>query len=142
MPKRASGAGPAGPSQRQLRVGELLRRTLSEILMRGDVHDPGLAGLSITVTEARMTPDLRRATVYVLPLGGEDPEGALAALERARGEIRHALASRTELKFLPELAFTLDRSFDRMDETRALFADPKVQRDVGESDAGGDGSIS
>ncbi|MFN0115086.1 MAG: 30S ribosome-binding factor RbfA [Paracoccaceae bacterium] len=120
----------SGPSQRQLRVGELIRRTLSDILARGDVHDPDLARFSITVGEVRASPDLKAATAYVLPLGGRDAEGALAALNRNKGELRRAVAQAMTLKFAPELRFALDETFDRMDRARAMFADERVRRDV------------
>jgi ribosome-binding factor A len=120
----------AGPSQRQLRVGELIRRTLSEILAQGDLHDPDLDGVSITVGEVRATPDLKRATAYVLPLGGANREGILAALRRNKPEIRHQIARAMTLKHVPDLRFEIDETFDRMDATRRLFADEKVRRDV------------
>jgi ribosome-binding factor A len=123
----------SGPSQRQLRVGELIRRRLSEVLARGDIHDPELTAFSITVSEVRAAPDLKTATVYVLPLGGEGAEEALGALKRNRSEIRRVVAKGLELKFAPELKFVLDDTFDRMDEARRLFAQDTVRRDV-ESD--------
>ena len=92
-----------GASQRQLRVGELIRRTLSELLMRGEVHDPDLNRVSITVGEVRMTPDLRVATAFVLPLGGGDREAALEAMRRNRHELRRAVNKALTLKFSPEL---------------------------------------
>ena len=119
-----------GPSQRQLRVGELIRRRLSEVLSRGEVHDPELNAFSITVAEVRAAADLKTATAYVLPLGGRDAEGALAALNRNRSEIRRSVAKGLELKFAPELRFVLDDTFDRMDETRRLFSQDTVRRDV------------
>ena len=121
------------PSQRQLRVGELLRRRISEVLARGDIHDPDLGSMSITVGEVRTSPDLKVATVYVLPLGGKDQDLALEALRRNRGEIRRTVARGLDLKFAPELRFVLDETFDRMDETRRLFSETTVRRDV-ESD--------
>ncbi len=129
MAKNRFNQGP-GPSQRQLRVGELLRRRISEVLARGDVHDPDLGGMSITVGEVRTSPDLKVATVYVLPLGGKDQDLALAALRRNRGEIRRTVARGLDLKFAPELRFALDDTFDRMDETRRLFSETTVRRDV------------
>ena len=121
---------PAGPSQRMLRVGELIRRTLSEILAQGDLHDPELDGVSITVGEVRVTPDLKRATAYVLPLGGTNREGILAALRRNKAEIRHQIARGMTLKHVPDLKFETDETFDRMDATRRLFADERIRRDV------------
>ena len=119
-----------GPSQRQLRVGEVIRRALSDILMRGDVHDPDLDGVSITVSEVRASPDLKVATAYVLPLGGGDAEMILKALRRAKGELRRQVNRHIDLRFSPELRFVIDESFDRMDETRALLSDERVRRDV------------
>lgn len=125
-----------GPSQRQLRVGELIRRTLSDVLLRGDVHDPDLNRHSITVGEVRTSPDLKVATAYVLPLGGHGAEDVLAALRRNTPELRHLVAKGLTLKYAPQLRFQLDETFDRMDDTRRLFADERVRRDVesGEDD--------
>ncbi len=120
-----------GPSQRQLRVGELIRRTISEVLMHGDVHDPELSRLSITVAEVRVSPDMRIATVYVMPLGGGHRDEAIAALARNKGELRHHVGKATALKHTPELRFMIDETFDRMDETRRLLSDPQVRADVG-----------
>lgn len=120
----------AGPSQRQLRVGELIRRTLSEILAQGDLHDPELEGVSITVGEVRASPDLKKATAFVLPLGGANREGILAALRRNKPEIRHQIARAMTLKHVPDIRFEIDETFDRMDATRRLFADERVRRDI------------
>lgn len=119
-----------GPSQRQLRVGELIRRRLSEVLARGDVHDPELNAFSITVGEVRASPDLKVATAYVLPLGGRNRDEALAALRRNRVEIRRVVAKGLGLKFAPELRFAIDETFDKMDETRRIFSEESVRRDV------------
>lgn len=127
-----------GPSQRQLRVGELIRHTLSEVLARGDVHDPELQRFSITVGEVRASPDLKVATAFVLPLGGTGAEQALAALRRNKGELRRLVAKAMTLKFAPELRFQLDETFDRLDETRRLFADERVRRDVERGENGDD----
>jgi len=129
MAKHAHHGG-SGPSQRQLRVGELIRRTLSDVLNRGDIHDPELNALSITVGEVRASPDLKIATAYVLPLGGERREEALAALRRNKGELRRALSREVSLKSAPDLRFQIDETFDRLDATRRLFADERVRRDV------------
>lgn len=120
----------SGPSQRQLRVGELLRRRLAEVLARGDIHDPELNTMSITVGEVRASPDLKVATAYILPLGGKGREEALSALRRNRAEIRRTVAKGLELKFAPELRFALDETFDRMDDTRRLLAEDTVRRDI------------
>lgn len=119
-----------GPSQRQLRVGEVVRRRLSDVLLRGDVHDPELNRHSITVGEVRLSPDLKIATAFVLPLGGRDAEGALADLRRNAAELRHQVGRELGLKYTPQLRFELDETFDRMDETRRLFADERVARDL------------
>ena len=119
-----------GPSQRQLRVGELIRRNLSEVLARGDVHDPELGRVPITVSEVRASPDLRIATAFVMPLGGQDQAGTLTALRRNTAELRHLVARGLALKYAPDLRFQIDESFDRMDETRRLLQQDRVQRDI------------
>ncbi|WP_172327047.1 30S ribosome-binding factor RbfA [Mangrovicoccus sp. HB161399] len=120
----------SGPSQRQLRVGELIRRTLSEVLSRGEIHDPDLNRMSITVGEVRSSPDLKVATAYVMPLGGQGAEAAIEALNRNRSELRRAVGKAVKLKFSPELRFRIDETFDRMDETRRLFSQDNVRRDL------------
>lgn len=124
----------SGPSQRQLRVGELIRRTLSEVLARGDIHDPDLNRMSITVGEVRTSPDLKIATAYVLPLGGKGKEDVLKLLARNKGELRRAVGKKTGLKFSPDLRFQLDETFDRMDDTRRMLSQDTVQRDLGDLD--------
>lgn len=119
-----------GPSQRQLRVGETIRRALSEVLARGDVHDPELNRLSITVGEVRTSPDLKIATAYVLPLGGKGQEDVLGLLARNKGELRRAVARKLTLKFAPQLRFQLDQTFDQMDETRRMLSQDRVRRDA------------
>ncbi|MFV0335951.1 MAG: 30S ribosome-binding factor RbfA [Tropicimonas sp.] len=136
--------GGSGPSQRQLRVGELIRRRLAEVLGQGEVHDPDLNRMSITVAEVRVSPDLKIATAYVLPLGGQHAPEALEALIRNRHELRRVVARGLALKFAPQLRFVLDDTFDRMDETRRMFADDRVQRDIaagGEPDDGDDDDL-
>ncbi|MFY0679052.1 MAG: 30S ribosome-binding factor RbfA [Thalassovita sp.] len=120
----------AGPSTRQLRVGELIRRTMSDILMRGDIHDPDLNRMSITVGEVRTSPDLRVATCFVLPLGGQGGEEATKLLARHQGELRHLIGRKCGLKHAPELRFLVDDTFDRMDETRRLLDREDVRRDI------------
>lgn len=119
-----------GPKQRQLRVGELIRRTLADVLARADVHDPDLNRHSITVAEVSMSTDLKVATAFVLPLGGRDAPEALLALRRNAPELRHLVSKVMTLKYAPELRFQLDETFDRMDDTRRLFEDERVRRDV------------
>lgn len=136
---RSSSSHSSGPSQRQLRVGELIRRTLAQVLSRGEVHDPELQDASITVGEVVVSGDLRHATAYVLPLGGKGQDEVLAALRRNRVELRRLVTRQLSLKFSPELRFAIDETFDRLDRTRRLFADPQVQRDLhGESDEPGE----
>ncbi|MCB1363935.1 MAG: 30S ribosome-binding factor RbfA [Rhodobacteraceae bacterium] len=129
MAKNRFHDGP-GPSQRQLRVGEQIRRTLAEVLARGDVHDPELNRMSITVGEVRVSPDLKVATAYVLPLGGQGQEDALKLLARNKGELRKVAGRKLGLKFAPDLRFRLDETFDRMDDTRRMFAQDAVRRDL------------
>lgn len=123
-----------GPSQRQLRVGELIRRALSEILMRGDIHDEELAHISVTVGEVRVTPDLRVATAFVLPLGGQNADELVKILARNKYEIRRSVTALIKMKHSPDLRFLPDRSFDQMDETRRLLETPAVQRDINKPD--------
>ncbi len=129
MAKNKFHDGP-GPSQRQLRVGELIRRTLSDVLMRGDIHDPDLNRLSVTVGEVTTSPDLKVATAYVLPLGGEGQDDIIGLLARKKGELRRIIGKKLALKFAPDLRFRIDETFDRMDETRRLFAQDNVRRDT------------
>lgn len=120
-----------GPSQRQLRVGELIRRTLSDILNKAEIHDPALNDMSITVGEVRVSADLKIATVFVMPLMGTvNVTEAIAALKRNKFELRHRVAQEMTLRYAPDLRFLADDTFDRMDETRRLFADERVQRDI------------
>ncbi|MEL6617894.1 MAG: 30S ribosome-binding factor RbfA [Pseudomonadota bacterium] len=129
MAKNKFHDGP-GPSQRQLRVGELIRRTLSDVLARGDVHDPELNRMSITVGEVRTSPDLKIATAYVLPLGGQGQEEVLKLLARNKGELRRAVSKKLTLKYAPDLRFQLDETFDRMDDTRRMLSQDDVRRDT------------
>jgi len=131
MGKNSFHDGP-GPSQRQLRVGELIRRSLSEVLARGDIHDPDLNRMSITVGEVRTSPDLRIATAYVLPLGGKGRDEVLKLLARNKGELRRMIGKKLSLKFAPDLRFQLDETFDQMDETRRMLSQDAVRRDVEE----------
>ena len=119
-----------GPSQRQLRVGELIRRTLSEVLARGDIHDPDLNRMSVTVGEVRTSPDLKVATAYVLPLGGIGQDQVVELLTRNKGELRRVVGRKLGLKFSPELRFRLDETFDRMDDTRRMLDQEAVRRDL------------
>ena len=127
-----------GPTQRQLRVGELIRRALSDILNRGDIHDPDLNRMSITVGEVRTSPDLRVATAFILPLGGKGKDEALLVLRQNRYEIRRALSKTLDLKYSPEIRFLIDETFDQMDDTRRILAQDDVRRDIDSEDGDGD----
>ena len=120
----------SGPSQRQLRVGELIRRALSEILMQGIIHDPDLNRISVTVSEVSASPDLKIATAYVCPLGGEGGEDLIALLAKNKSEIRRSISKKLTLKYTPDLRFRLDETFDRMEETRRLFSQENIKRDL------------
>jgi ribosome-binding factor A len=120
----------ARQSQRQLRVGELVRHALADILAQGQVHDPVIEGHMITVPEVRMTADLRLATIYVMPLGGRDEADVLAALERNRKFLRGEIARRVNLKFAPDIRFRLDERFDEADRIDKLLRSPAVRRDL------------
>jgi ribosome-binding factor A len=120
----------SGPSQRQLRVGELIRHALAEMFARGDVHDPTIEGHMITVPEVRMTADLRLATIYVMPLGGHDGETVVAALERNKKFLRGEIAHRVNLKFAPEIRFRIDERFDEAERIEKILRTPAVKRDL------------
>src|SRR3978361_2126273 len=117
-------------SQRQLRVGELVRHAIAEILSQGSVHDPELEGHIITVPEVRMSPDLKLATIYVMPLGGRDTEIVIEALERNKKFLRGEVAHRVNLKFAPDLRFRVDERFDEAERIEKLLRTPAVQRDL------------
>jgi len=120
-----------GPSQRQLRVGELIRHALAEMLIRGEVHDPTIEGHVITVPEVRMTADLRLATIYVMPLGGRDTQQVLEALEHNKRYLRGEIAKRVNLKFAPDIRFRIDERFDEAERIEKLLRTPAVKRDLG-----------
>jgi ribosome-binding factor A len=129
---------PTGSSQRQLRVGELIRHALAEILARGEVHDPAFAGTVVTVPEVRMTPDLKNATIFVVPLGGKGAETILDAFKRNQRYLRGEVARRINLRYAPELRFRLDTSFDEGDKIDALLRKAIVKRDPAGDDAAGE----
>src|SRR5499427_5358987 len=130
MPRHQHREQSAGGSQRQLRVGELIRHELAEILSRGDVHDPVIEAHMITVPEVRMSPDLRMATIYIMPLGGRDEEDVLQALERNKRFVRGEIARRVNLKFAPEIRFRIDERFGEAERIEKLLRTPAVQRDL------------
>ena len=123
-------AQPAGGSQRQLRVGELIRHELAAMLSRGDVHDPVIEAHMITVPEVRMSPDLRLATIYIMPLGGRDEKDVLDALDRNKRYVRGEIARRVNLKFAPEIRFRIDERFDEAERIEKLLRTPAVQKDL------------
>jgi ribosome-binding factor A len=124
-----------GASQRQLRVGELIRHELAAMLTRGEVHDPVIETHMITVPEVCMTADLRLATIYIMPLGGRDEKEVLGALERNKRYLRGEIARRVNLKFAPEIRFRIDERFDEAERIEKLLRTPVVQRDLaGEKD--------
>ena len=125
-------AQPAGGSQRQLRVGELIRHELAAMLSRGDVLDPVIEAHMITVPEVRMSPDLRLATIYIMPLGGRDEKDVLDALDRNKRYVRGEIARRVNLKFAPEIRFRIDERFDEAERIEKLLRTPDVQRDLGD----------
>ncbi|QFU14937.1 30S ribosome-binding factor RbfA [Microvirga thermotolerans] len=120
----------AGPSQRQQRVAELVRHALAEVLSRGDLQDEVLTRNVITIPEVRMSPDLKLATAYVMPLGGKDEDAVLKALERNKKVLRQEVAHRVNLKFAPDLRFRRDESFDEAARIDALLRSEKVTRDT------------
>lgn len=128
--RHASHGGSRGPSQRQLRAGELIRHALVDILAREDLRDPDLVGVSVTVSEVRPSPDLKRATVFVAPLGHGDAAKTAAALGRCARFLRGQLGRQIELKFTPELHFVADASFDEAEHIEALLHRPDVARDL------------
>ena len=132
MKRSTSGKGKAlpGPNQRQLRTGEIIRHALVEILREVEVNDPALAGVSVTVAEARMSPDLKHATVFVRPLGGEGSPAVVEALNRHTKFIRGELGRHIDLRFTPDLRFRDDQSFEAAARMDALFDNPRVRADL------------
>jgi ribosome-binding factor A len=131
MPRGHAREPAKGPTQRSLRAGEVVRHALAEILARGEIHDPVIAAHLITVPEVRMSPDLRMATVYILPLGGHDAAVVLAALERNKRYLRGEIARRVNLKFAPDLRFRIDQRFEEAERVERLLRSPQVRRDLG-----------
>jgi ribosome-binding factor A len=123
-----------GSSQRQLRVGELVRHALADMLTRGDVHNSVLESHLITIPEVRMSPDLRLATIYVMPLGGRDAQAVLDAFERHRKFLRGEIAHRVNLKFAPDVRFRIDERFAEAERIDNLLRSPAVARDLEKDD--------
>ncbi|MEM6667131.1 MAG: 30S ribosome-binding factor RbfA [Pseudomonadota bacterium] len=130
MAHRSAAGRTTGPSQRQLRVGELIRHALADLLARGETHDPALSGMVITVPEVRMSPDLKIATAYVMPLGGKGADGVAKALARDAKFLRREIARRVTLKYQPELRFRLDTSFEVSAKVDKLLSKEEVRRDL------------
>ncbi|MBV8391829.1 MAG: 30S ribosome-binding factor RbfA [Alphaproteobacteria bacterium] len=128
--RRSSNKDDRGPSQRQLRVGEEIRHLLAELLERGNMRDPELREASITVTSVDVSPDLRNAIAFVMPLGGRDSDRLLAALKRAAPWFRARVSEKAGLRSAPEIRFQLDQTFDEADKIGALLRRPDVARDI------------
>lgn len=126
---------PAGPSQRMLRVGELVRHALAALFARGEIEDEALRGAVLTVPEVRMTPDLKIANAYVMPLGGTHAEEIVAALNRHRKFVRGRIAPQIDLKFAPEVRFFVDETFEEASRIDQLLRSDKVRRDLGHDDS-------
>lgn len=133
---RRGGRGPVGPSQRQLRAGELVRHALADILRHETLSEPALQGAPVTVSEVRMSPDLKHAVCFVQPLGGARAGEVVEALNRSARFLRGRLGHAIELKFTPDLKFVHDESFDAAARMDALLDDPRVRRDVEASASG------
>src|SRR5664280_982812 len=132
--KQKRDSTPGGGSQRQLRVGELVRHAMADMLTRGDVHDPVIEGHLITVPEVRMTADLRLATIYIMPLAGRDTDEVLAAFERHRKFLRGEIGHRVNLKFAPDIRFRIDERFAEAERIEKLLRSPAVKRDLEHED--------
>ena len=133
MPQKTQNASKP-PSQRQLRVAEIIRRALVEALSRGELNDPRLEAYTITVPEVRVSPDLKVATAYVMPLGGQGAKEVVKLLAGSAGQLRSFVASRVDLKYAPNLRFQVDETFDEASKIDALLRSPKVRADVEKPD--------
>ncbi|MEY4880355.1 MAG: hypothetical protein RJB62_1824 [Pseudomonadota bacterium] len=148
-PSSNRGPNSKGPSQRQLRVGEMLRHALSEILRADEIRDPDLDGVSVTVTEVRPSPDMRHATAFVEPLGGKNADAIVKALNRHHSFLRGQLGRRIEMKFTPDLRFVEDKTFAEAERIAGILRSEKVARDLqrhddtdaaSDDESGGDGT--
>lgn len=132
MTRKKSGKNAGkGPSQRMLRIGELIRHKIAEMLTRGDIHDDVIAGHSITIPEVRISPDMKLATVYVMPLGGSDMKPVIESLMRHRKYIRAQVAQTLNLRYAPDLRFREDETFEEATRIDRLLDSPKVRQDIG-----------
>lgn len=141
MPSRLNAAksrSNAVPSQRQLRVGEEMRHALARIFERGELHDPALHEAPLTVTEVRVAPDLKRATAYVMPLGGRNAAEIMAGLKRGAGHLRRLVAQEVKLRVAPQIFFALDRSFDEASRIESLLRRDDVARDLADEKPAGE----
>jgi len=136
MPRHHQKKSTPGGSQRQLRVGETVRHAVADILSQGSVHDADLEGHIITVPEVRMSPDLKLATIYIMPLGGRDTETVIAALERNKKFLRGEVAHQINLKFAPDLRFRVDDRFEEAARIDKLLRSPEVKRDLDKDEPG------
>ena len=127
---RRPARGETGPSQRQLRVGEMLRHALADVLRENEIRDPDLDGVSVTVTQVKPSPDMRHATVFCEPLGGRNARAIVAALNRHKGFLRGEMGHRIAIKFTPELRFVEDESFAEAEKIEAILKSPSVKRDL------------
>jgi ribosome-binding factor A len=123
-----------GPSQRQLRVGEEMRHVLASIFQRGELRDPALHDVTLTITEVRVSPDLKRATAYVMPLGGTNIDKVMAGLKRGAPYLRQRVSQEVQLRVAPQITFALDESFDEASRIEALLRRDDVARDLKASD--------
>ena len=130
MPRNRKQGGRSQPSQRQLRVGELIRHALAELFAKGEIRDPGLEGVTLTITEVAVGRDLGLARAYVVPLAGADTDATMKALKRCRSFIRGRLARMVELRHIPEIDFHLDTSFDNFAQVSSLLKSERVRRDL------------
>src|SRR6201992_4141005 len=130
--------GPSGPSQRQLRVGEALRHALAQVLREHEIRDPELEGVSVTITQVEPSPDMRYATVYCEPLGGQNAKVIVAALNRHKGFLRGEMGHRIAIKFTPELRFVEDQSFAEAQKIETILKSPLVARDIAATDEDAD----
>jgi ribosome-binding factor A len=130
MPRHRSSPQERGPSQRQLRVGEMLRHALAELLRRDEIRDPDLLGVSVTVTQVKPSPDMRHATAFVEPLGGKNAKAVVDALNRHKGFIRGEIGHQIALKFTPDFRFVEDTSFAEAERIETLLKSTRVARDI------------
>ena len=140
MPRRANSSSNSerhGPTQRQLRVGEMLRHSLAEVLRQGDIRDPDLVGVSVTITQVKPSPDMRHATVFCEPLGGKNAKEVVAALNRHKGYLRGEIGRTITMKFTPDLRFVEDESFAEAQKIETILKSSRVQRDLQAEDGEG-----